>query len=47
VTTKGERRENKRRSARRRQPHHGGSLAAIYANAVLKRARKQKRNRKK
>jgi len=40
TTTKGERREARRRSSRRRIPKHGGSLATVYANAVLKRARK-------
>lgn len=49
MTTKGERREAKRRAARERIPRHGGALATIYANAVLKRAlrqKKQKRNRR-
>jgi hypothetical protein len=46
LTTKGERREAKRRSERNRIPRHGGTLATIYANSVLKRARKhKKRNR--
>jgi len=46
VSTKGERREAKQRSAGRRQPRHGGSLAAIYANAVLKRVRGRRRRKK-
>jgi hypothetical protein len=46
VTMKGERREARQRSAKRRQPRHGASLAAIYANAVLKRARGKKRKKR-
>ena len=41
MTTRSERREAKRRSARERIPRHGGTLANIYANAVLKRARER------
>jgi hypothetical protein len=46
MTTKGERREAKRRAARQRIPRHGGSLATLYANAVVKRARRQKRSKR-
>jgi hypothetical protein len=44
--TKSERRAAKRRAARLRIPRHGGSLAAIYANALLKRSRRQKRSKR-
>jgi hypothetical protein len=43
---KSERREAKRRAALSRIHRHGGALAAIYANAVLKRTRKQKRSKR-
>jgi hypothetical protein len=46
MTTKAERREAKRRAARQRIPRHGGTLAEIYANAVLKRARRLKRSKR-
>jgi ribosomal protein L25 (general stress protein Ctc) len=46
MTSKWERREAKRRSERRRIPKHGGTLATIYANAVTKRARNQKRRKR-
>jgi hypothetical protein len=46
MTTKGERREEKRRAARNRIPRHGGSLAAMYANAVLKRAKRKMRSQR-
>jgi hypothetical protein len=44
--TKAERRDAKRRAARSRIPRHGGSLATIYANAALKRARGQKQSKR-
>jgi hypothetical protein len=47
ASTKAERRDAKRRAARSRIARHGGSLAAIYANAVLKRARGQRRSKRK
>jgi hypothetical protein len=46
MTAKWERREAKRETARRRMPKHGRTLAAIYANAVLKRARNGKHKKK-
>ncbi|HTE85287.1 MAG TPA: hypothetical protein VK821_11185 [Dehalococcoidia bacterium] len=46
MTTKAERREAKRRAARQRIPRHGGALATVYANAALKRARRQKRKKR-
>ena len=36
----------KQRSERSRVPKHGATLAAIYVNAVLKRARKQKKRKR-
>jgi hypothetical protein len=46
MTSKWERREAKRESSRRRIPKHGATLATIYANAVLKRARNGKHKKK-
>ena len=46
MTTKSERREAKRQAARRRIPRHGGSLATVYANAIRKRASRQKRSKR-
>ncbi len=46
MTSRWQRREAKRRAERSRIPKHGGRLASIYANAVTKRARNQKKRKR-
>ena len=41
--TRQEQREKKQRKRREKIPHHGGELARVYRDAILKRARQLRR----